>query len=602
MAFCIPLDFACVAGSAAETMVGSALDQFASATLEALGVVYGALGTAWLMVPSPEVGAVKSNDPKVFKPIVTDQMLQMETLLGWLKWTGLVICVGSLLIALINMMFRARRGDPVLGGQRILVVCGGAALIGASSPIVGSLLTRRGLAASVINFLQANLWWLTIFAAVVGVVMAGIRLAWQHRVEPLRDWGQEFIGLAVWTLAGASIVSMATSALDSLAVSMTFSSLQCGEQEQATCFGENLAKSFGAATAFGTGGMFALLAVVLGGAALLGSLGQIALLLVRSAIVPVMLGVLPVTAAAATSGSDRAKKAKDQLVGWLVGFVLYKAVAAVIYSAGFFMAGTDWDAEDGTGILRALSGIVLLAIAVVALPMLMKAVAPPVGAVVGNSSGGALGAAALAALPLGIMGARALMGRGSGGGRGSPLGQLLGGRTGGKAGTPVGVPPTTGVGAAAGPIGMAATAAAGAGKKLGQMAQKAAAATQSAAGSSTGSPQPSGSGATPGGALPGGSSGQPTGASPGGTGGAAAGQSTASGSGGSPAAGVGGAAGAASKVAGPIAVAGTAAQAASGVAQAARGSASSAVQQSTGGGPTAAGAQPPASRKDQRNV
>ena len=79
-------------------------------------------------------------------------------------------------------------------------------------------------------------------------------------------------------------------------------------------------------------------------------------------------------------------------VGWLVAFILYKPAAAIVYAAAFQLAGTNVFQDDGTGFIAVLTGLILMVLALFAMPALMRFVTPLVGAM-SAGAGGALGVA-----------------------------------------------------------------------------------------------------------------------------------------------------------------------------------------------------------------
>ncbi|WP_254517711.1 hypothetical protein, partial [Salmonella enterica] len=79
---------------------------------------------------------------------------------------------------------------------------------------------------------------------------------------------------------------------------------------------------------------------------------------------------------------------------WLAAFILYKPAAAIIYATAFYLTGTDVLKDDGTGLLSILTGMILMVLALFAMPALMRFVTPMVGAMAAGGAG--MGAAALA--------------------------------------------------------------------------------------------------------------------------------------------------------------------------------------------------------------
>ncbi len=179
----------------------------------------------------------------------------------------------------------------------------------------------------------------------------------------------------------------------------------------------------------------------------LAALAQLVLMVVRVGLLVVLTGVLPTVAAA--SGTRTGRESFQKLTAWLLAAVLYKPVAAVIYATAFVLLG------DGTGPQQILAGLAVAGLALVALPGLMRLMAPAVAAATSQGGGGAMLAAAAAA----PTGARILAGRSSSGG-----GTGAAGAAGKSAQAAQGAAPAAvGAAAAAGPVGVAASAAAKAG-------------------------------------------------------------------------------------------------------------------------------------------
>ncbi len=181
----------------------------------------------------------------------------------------------------------------------------------------------------------------------------------------------------------------------------------------------------------------------------LAALAQLVLMVVRVGLLVVLTGVLPTVAAA--SGTRTGRESFQKLTAWLLAAVLYKPVAAIIYATAFVLLG------DGTGPQQILAGLAVAGLALVALPGLMRLMAPAVAAATSQGGGGAMLAAAAAA----PTGARILAGRSSSGGTGA-AGAAGKSAQAGKAAQGA-APAAAGAAAAAGPVGIAANAAAKAG-------------------------------------------------------------------------------------------------------------------------------------------
>ncbi|MET7769038.1 hypothetical protein [Nocardia sp. NPDC005366] len=216
-------------------------------------------------------------------------------------------------------------------------------------------------------------------------------------------------------------------------------------------------------------GLVLIIAIV----GLLGALAQIVLAIVRQGLLLVAAGVLPLAAAA--SGMNTGKQSYQKLVGWIIAFMLYKPVAAIVYMIAFMTAG-HVDSLTATGGLpeaeeaqRMLVAIVLLCSVAFVLPALMRLVTPAV-AIVGSGGSGltAAGGTLIGAAALGAMGTKAVAVK-STAGAGSP-GYVAGGggpRPGGagpRGGGSRPVPPPRGGGGGGGTGGLPPRASGGQGQ------------------------------------------------------------------------------------------------------------------------------------------
>jgi len=231
---------------------------------------------------------------------------------------------------------------------------------------------------------------LVAFAAVLGLILGGARLAWTARSDSTQSILRGLLLMTVVTGAGAAIVELLLTGFDAMArwvLDSGFDSKSVGERLAAL------------GQLPGTGGGLVFLLAFLG---MLASLVQVGIMLIRGAILSVLVGVLPVAAAA--SITETGYEWFKRLAGWIGSFTVYKLVAAVVYAAAFALIG---DATDLAGIV---SGFALIIVAILALPALLRLL-PPTAAAMGGSSGGGLLAGLATA---GATGAVLLAGRGGG--------------------------------------------------------------------------------------------------------------------------------------------------------------------------------------------
>lgn len=240
-----------------------------------------------------------------------------------------------------------------------------------------------------VGWLQSQLHWFVGVAAVLGLLLAGGRMAWYRRGEPVQEALSGLFTLLVVTGCSVAVITIATEVSDQF--SKWIISAAVGEETE---FGGPLNRMLWA----DAGTMTAGLAIIVFVLVILASLAQIAMLYIRYAMLGLLVGFLPLAAGMTVVPEGKAWFKK--LLGWLVAFLLYKPVAACIYAYAFIAV----KAPDGTS---QLVGIILIVMAVAALPALMRFVVPMVAAT-GGGSGTAMAATAAA----GAMAGRA----GSGGG------------------------------------------------------------------------------------------------------------------------------------------------------------------------------------------
>lgn len=391
-----------------------------------------------------------------------------------------------------------------------------------------------------VEFIQRSLWIVTIALLAVSLMVGGARMAFERRGEPFIEVLKGLLTFVFISSGGLFALGLVLSIVDELSEWILDRSVQ------GTDFGQNLGLLLTFPTSQGLG---ILMGTILGVIAVLVSIMQICLMVLRAAILPVLAGLWPT--AAAFSGTASGKAWLQKLTSWIVAFAFYKLAVAIIYATAFRLMGEDLFAADGTGLVQALAGVLLMIVAVVALPALVRLIAPMTAAVAGGGGGGA-GMAAL--------GGAAMLASGAV-------------HSGSSNSSPSTASGAVGSGGGAGPAGPAGS------QGSGSQPTKSSNSAPAGGGAGMGAPtQSSGSGAA-GGAAP---AGAPASVGAGTGGGAAAGAGAGAAAGGSAAAGAGAAA-----AAGPAAPAVLGAQAALGAAQAVQ----SQVKQSAEGamgGPTGA--------------
>ncbi|MEU9546909.1 hypothetical protein [Streptomyces mirabilis] len=253
-----------------------------------------------------------------------------------------------------------------------------------------------------VAFLRGSTVWFTTFTAVLCLLVAAGHIAWQRRGEPARQALQGLLNLVVVSSAGVATVSLLAEAGDKFSVWIIDRSTGCRQisptgDPVASCVAE-FDKRTSAMLALGSSDS-SFLVLVMALLVIAGSVTQIALMILRMAMLVILTGTLPLSAAASSTATGRVWFRRS--VGWLFAFVLYKPAAAVVYAAAFSMTGRP----AGDDVVSMVSGVVLIVLACFTLPALMRFAAPVVqatasgtGRVAGASAGAGGSAGAVGAL------------------------------------------------------------------------------------------------------------------------------------------------------------------------------------------------------------
>jgi len=274
--------------------------------------------------------------------------------------------------------------------------------------------TGNGAAA---QFLQGDLRFITLWVGVASLLVAAGRMAFMRRADPARE---AFAGLFRLLLVG----SMGIAAINIFAaIGDEFSSFVLGSASSSAAGGLNQATSLfnlSGAAGFGTVPFLLLILALL---AVLSTLIQLFLIIIRGALLVVIGGTWPLAAAASmtTAGSQWFKK----VTGYLVAFLLYKPAAAICYAAAFKLIQNP----TSDPVITQIEGVVLIILATLTLPALLKFVVPAVASAGGIGAGEAIAAGAALAT-----GAAAIIATGGGAGAAGAAG--MAGRAGGGAAGP----------------------------------------------------------------------------------------------------------------------------------------------------------------------
>ena len=229
-------------------------------------------------------------------------------------------------------------------------------------------------------------WMLPIAAivAVFGVIVAGGKMALTRKPNPLIDTGSGLVTIAVTSAVGVLLPTLLLKAGD--AWSNWVLQASAGGQ-----FGARLTDLLSM-----TGLAAPAVVVVLGIVAIIISALQALLMLFRQGALVVLAGTLPLAAAGTLTPATRPWFKK--VTGWMLALIFYKPAAAAVYAVAFMMIGT------GKNLTTILTGFAMVAMSLLALPVLMRFFTWTTGQVTdGSGAGGFMQAALSGAVAVGAL-------------------------------------------------------------------------------------------------------------------------------------------------------------------------------------------------------
>jgi hypothetical protein len=301
-----------------------------------------------------------------------------------------------------------------------------------------------------VEYLQHSLLGITGAVFVIAILIAGMRIAWEQRAKPLQELLKAVVTFVVVGAAGTATMQVLIAWSDEFAVSIIRGVGQ--DMSLAAVFGgttdgqgnvQNLVSDSLPALL----GIFSCLGVIVV------SLIQIVLMLIRSALLVLLAGAFPLAAAA--TNTEMGRNWLRKFCAWSLAFIAYKPAAALVYAAAMKL-GHDPATSTNDGLVRAMSGMMMLLLGLLALPALLRFMVPVTAAVAGGSAG--MGSSV--ADPGGMATGAVNVGAGFGGGRGA--GSSAGGSGGGGGGGGASGAQAVGAkaaGAIAGPAGVGLAAA-----------------------------------------------------------------------------------------------------------------------------------------------
>lgn len=261
----------------------------------------------------------------------------------------------------------------------------GEAMMGAWESIMKGFLTSWLDAGMMVSLEGESMAWLTdqlqilsIFMSTLGIMIACVWTMVHARGDRAVKAAKSLLMVFLVTTAGTTLMQVAIPAGDA------FSKYILDEAGVTVQGYEQLGPAAGAVSQIGPG-----LAIVAGIFGVIATLLQWVIMIVRATVLPLLVAIWPVAAAAAMIRG--AEQSFSKVTMWLVAFLLYKPIAAIIYAFAWKLK------SGGDGIGGVINGMLLLVLAVAALPALMKLLSPATAAM-GSAAGGTLALGAGAAV------------------------------------------------------------------------------------------------------------------------------------------------------------------------------------------------------------
>ena len=225
--------------------------------------------------------------------------------------------------------------------------------------------------ASEVAFIQNHLAFLTVAAVTISAIAAGIQLAVGRTGAPMRELVKAFATY----LAVAGVGALGAGYLIHIADSFSQWILEQATGDDGTQFAFSLFQGGLVAGAY-TGSLGPILVILLGLFGIIANVIQIGMMMLRSAFLIILIGILPISAA--MTNTTWGKSWFNKNITWLVAFLLYKPAASIVYAVAIKLTSRrgfvdQWSSDDVTTFIM---GILLLVAAVFVLPALIGFVVP----------------------------------------------------------------------------------------------------------------------------------------------------------------------------------------------------------------------------------
>ncbi|MEJ8662307.1 hypothetical protein [Streptomyces sp. MS1.AVA.4] len=239
-----------------------------------------------------------------------------------------------------------------------------------------------------VAFLFSSTLAITQWLAVLSLLVAAGHMAWTRRADPAREAAGAILRLIIATSAAVAVVNLLAKAGDSFSVWIVNRSLGCTGHEATDACVKAFSNKLLDMTALNDVDQLAV-SLVVAILLLLSGLVQLVSVIIRQAMLFILVGTLPLAAAA--SGTEQGRAWWKKSLGWIIAFLAFKPAAAIAYAAAF----SQFTTGDKKDLMGQLYGVTLLILTGLTLPALMRFIAPVVDQ--GGLGGEGRGASSMAA-------------------------------------------------------------------------------------------------------------------------------------------------------------------------------------------------------------
>ena len=227
---CQGFDPACWLGQGVGNVVSQAsndaVQELTNQVLEGFGKVMATIGTMWVAVPTPVLTAGNATNDALGAPPGSDSF---TTILSYVTYIGLTLAVLSIIALGVLVAIRSRRGESMRNVGTLGIIFIAVMLIAGASALVGGLLggTAPEGSSSAVGFLQNSLWYYVGGLAVLSVIIAGVKMAWEQRAQPAKDLLQSLLTLVVVSGAGLTVIALGVAAADAFSTWVLDTATDC---------------------------------------------------------------------------------------------------------------------------------------------------------------------------------------------------------------------------------------------------------------------------------------------------------------------------------------------------------------------------------------